>query len=176
MIELVGKKILDVEVGNSESLIRFTIENGDPLIYVCEGDCCSETWFSEILNLDFLINHTVSEVRELDMPRYDDGNTRQEHDQLYGYKIATEAGHCAIVFRNSSNGYYGGSYDLDDSNEDRPLREGHGWKSIKHIADWVAYEPVAKRKECVEDGGGEKTEIDVNVIPYHRFLRLQAFC
>lgn len=174
MIELVGKKILDVEVGNSEGLIRFTCADSSQLVYICEGDCCSETWFSEILNLDFLVNHTVSEVRELDMPSYDDGNTRQQYDELYGYKIATEAGHCTIVFRNSSNGYYRGSCSLMGSDEwhkqvkcDNWQFKCDNWQSIKHIADWVAYEPVCKRKD------GEM--VDVNVIPYHRFLRLQTF-
>jgi hypothetical protein len=28
--------------------------------------------------------------------------------RFYGYKIITDRGHCDIIFRNESNGYYGG--------------------------------------------------------------------
>lgn len=56
MQELVGHKILNVEVGNDEQVMRFTVENGEPFVYITEGDCCSETWFSEVINLDFIIH------------------------------------------------------------------------------------------------------------------------
>ena len=38
----------------------------------------------------------------------DDGLCTQEYDQAYGYCFLTEAGVCEVVYRNSSNGYYGG--------------------------------------------------------------------
>lgn len=41
----------------------------------------------------------------------DDGRTRQKYDEAYGYKIFTDKGQADIIFRNSSNGYYGGSLD-----------------------------------------------------------------
>ena len=42
----------------------------------------------------------------------DDGRCRQEYDAAYGWKIATNKGYADIVFRNSSNGYYGGEINL----------------------------------------------------------------
>jgi len=141
MQELLNHKILDVEIATSvvdtdamwdANAIRFTTETSK-IAYLTEADCCSETWFSEIINLDFLINQVVTEVVELDMPEFDDGNGRQRYDKFYGYRVATPAGHCTIAFRNSSNGYYGGSCELA---EKEPKAN---WVSIKHLTDWTAY-------------------------------------
>jgi hypothetical protein len=46
------------------------------------------------------------ECINLDLPQ--DTRCRQEEDSFYGLKIVTAKGVCDIVFRNSSNGYYGG--------------------------------------------------------------------
>jgi hypothetical protein len=135
MIELVGHKIIRVDIAEGENAIRFST-NAESLIYQTYGDCCSETWFSEILGLDSLINHTVSGVEALTMPVYDDGNGRQEYDQFYGYRIDTEVGSCTIAFRNSSNGYYGGSCELETI-----TRNGNNvWYDVSHLTDWTAYE------------------------------------
>jgi hypothetical protein len=159
MKELIGYKILNVEMlaanGNfsGEEAIQFTVENNKPIVYLTYGDCCSETWFSEILNLDFLVGHTVSEVKELDMPDYTDNNSRQQEDKYYGYRITTEAGHCTIAFRNSSNGYYGGEIEIEDIN--RAPSVIRNWYSIGHLADWTAYQNTGKS--------------------YKSFLKLKAF-
>lgn len=42
----------------------------------------------------------------------EDGRTRQEYDQSYGFEITTSRGVTSVVFRNSSNGYYGGELRL----------------------------------------------------------------
>lgn len=151
MEELIGSKILDIEIAGDELWLKFTTSSNS-FIYQANGDCCSESWFSEIINLDFLINHTVSEVEYLDLPLLNqvDGHCRQKSDRFYGFRIATEAGHTTIVFRNSSNGYYGGDCqflepdDLDINKVKESLRDEHvsnaDWKSIKNLSDWTAYE------------------------------------
>jgi hypothetical protein len=150
MKELVGLKILDVEIGGQEGFLRF-ITDIVPVVYSTYGDCCSETWFSEIMRIDNLINHTVSEVKELYLPQYQDDKGRQEVDRIYGFSIATEAGHATIVFRNSSNGYYGGSCDLDQGRS----KTVTDWISLKHLEDWTAYENTG--------------------MSYYKFLKLKAF-
>lgn len=142
MKELIGHKIIDLEIADGEYGLRFTTDNNKHIIYIVDADCCAESWFSEIMNVDFLINHTISEVVELELPNTDefmDNHTRQKSDCFYGYQIATEAGHTTIVFRCSSNGYYGGSCSLSDG-----PRNDLKWKSIKHLSDWTAYEPDNK--------------------------------
>ena len=41
-------------------------------------------------------------------------------DSFYGVKIVTDKGRAEIVYRNSSNGYYGGAADYVD-NFTRPI-------------------------------------------------------
>lgn len=54
---------------------------------------------------------TVRAVEHIDMP--DLGSTNEDACiAYYGMKITTEKGRCVIDYRNSSNGYYGGSLEL----------------------------------------------------------------
>lgn len=47
------------------------------------------------------------------MADIDDGRSRQEVDSLYGQKITTDKGYADIVYRNSSNEYYGGDCNYE---------------------------------------------------------------
>jgi hypothetical protein len=115
--ELVGMRVSRLEVADGEQYLRFVGEDGRTVCYEAEGDCCSTTWFADILNPGFVVGHQVLSVEQLEMPEGDpeDGRTRQESDQLYGFRITTLAGACDVVFRNSSNGYYGGWLVLNAS-------------------------------------------------------------
>lgn len=112
MKELIGKKIESIFIdGKEQELIKFNTDQG-PVVYDTYGDCCSETWFADITGIDALIGHTVMEVEKVDMGEVDDGRTRQEVDEVYSVKFKTTGGHADIVYRNSSNGYYGGDCSL----------------------------------------------------------------
>ena len=102
------------------------------IAYDAWGDCCSETWFADITGVGALIGGTVQTADEVSMDGYnvEDGRTRQECDEAYGYKLTTDKGYADIVFRNSSNGYYGGSIELLK----RELPEG----MIAITDDWQA--------------------------------------
>lgn len=108
MQELVGKIITEVALSNDKEDIRFTDEQGNFYCYHAYADCCSESWFSDIIQLHDLLGNLVVEViekeEEKDLP-----GTRQDVDTLYGYTLKTVQGYCDINFRNSSNGYYGGN-------------------------------------------------------------------
>lgn len=135
MKELVGKLVTNIYVSNDESFMKFDIKDEQPIIYKAYGDCCSETWFADILvgyrfhNKD-RENYPLEVVgcEELDIPEWlqeviaADGRGRQDSDTVYGFKL-TFKDHAwrpvvehdlAIVFRNSSNGYYGGEVILAD--------------------------------------------------------------
>jgi hypothetical protein len=133
MQTLVGKTILKVEVDNDgENYLRLWTDTGIVIVQA-DGDCCSESWFSDMIGTQFLIGGTVSAVRELDLPSYnvDDGRGRQESDQVYGYQFDTNKGSCDLIFRNSSNGYYGGELHIVDE-----ARYDIVWKDI--TTDWSA--------------------------------------
>lgn len=112
---------VDVGIDHSyyEPVILFVCDDGN-VAYHTEGDCCSETWFADLIAVDLLIGHTVREtearpIREDDEQTPEEkARTKQEYDLIYGIHIRTEAGTSEVVFRNSSNGYYGGSLHLTD--------------------------------------------------------------
>lgn len=110
MKELIGKKINKILVNSDQSVLIFDTDQGD-VAYETYADCCSETWFADITGVAALLGGTVATVEEVDIEVVEDGRTRQEEDCFYGVKIVTDKGHAAIVYRNSSNGYYGGSAD-----------------------------------------------------------------
>lgn len=131
MEELIGLQILQISIEDGERLLQFSTDKGI-VCYETFGDCCSETWFSDITGVNALIGGTVTEVFIMAMGDYDveDGRARQECDKAYGYKIVTDKGYADIVFRNSSNGCYGGSIYLTD------YAEGKNMTIIKD--DWEA--------------------------------------
>lgn len=108
-----------------------------------EGDCCSSTWIESIENLDALIGRQIVGIEEVQM-----GEPSEEeyakHKEVYGYdgdsledyamKLVTGAGITTIIYRNSSNGYYGGSA---------------GWRELSTEAEWAPEQDVAR--EVVDD-------------------------
>ena len=131
MKELIGKKIKSISISDDQSVLSFDTDQGR-VAYEAWGDCCSESWFADINGVNALIDCTVLEVNEVSMDGYnvDDGRCRQESDEAYGYKIKTDKGYADIVYRNSSNGYYGG--DMSIYNGELP----ENMKSIED--DWMA--------------------------------------
>jgi hypothetical protein len=117
MKELIGKKVNALLVNSDQSILVFDTDGGD-VVYRTDGDCCSETWFADITGVQALVGGTVADAEEVEMAAVEDGRTRQEYDQFYGVKIKTDKGYADIVYRNSSNGYYGGS--IDHVSMDRP--------------------------------------------------------
>lgn len=116
MKELENKTLISIAVNQDQSVIRFETDEGF-IHYKTDADCCSETWFADILfsQRRWILPRKVVSVEELEMPMWaerliaNDGRTRQEYDEVYGYRITTESGLIEIIYRNSSNGYYGGS-------------------------------------------------------------------
>lgn len=131
MKELIGKTVKQIFVSDDQQLIKFVTNNAD-IIYYADGDCCSETWFADILFGYKFFDTEIESVEALDVPEWvthmanKDGRGRQEEDEVYGFQLKTvckqqgiyssRASWCDIIFRNSSNGYYGGSCEYLDPN------------------------------------------------------------
>jgi hypothetical protein len=140
MQELVGQTVIGIAVSKDQQFMMFNIRNAPPCLYATEADCCSETWFAEINGVEALIGRKVLEVKEMGLPdpTEDDGHGRQEQDSFYGIELVTRVGTCRIVFRNSSNGYYGGSVRLVPSDGGyRPTPSSKDWDTVTQ--DWTAY-------------------------------------
>ncbi len=140
MKELVGKKVLKIEIDSERQwYLRFTTDD-EVICYVTCSDCCSESWVYALTGLKSILGYSsakeikegdefysAEEVRQsvpvivkclpvIERQHEDDGKTRQNSDILYRYTlITTNYGFTDIEFRNSSNGYYGGSLEICDS-------------------------------------------------------------
>jgi len=112
MKELIGKKIIGVSIDKTYNDVLAFFTEDETLIYTCWGDCCSETWFADILGIENLINQEVTNVEDINLEDIQDGRSRQDSDEFYGIKITTIKGVVDIIYRNSSNGYYSGSCDF----------------------------------------------------------------
>jgi hypothetical protein len=126
MRKLVGHKVMGVFVSNDEEELIFVTATG-AFRYRTYGDCCSQTWFADMIGVKQLIGGTVIAAQAIDLPVTDE-RSRSEEDQNYGIALNTEKGVCTIIYRNASNGYYGGSIDLVETLPDtldkfRPVYE-----------------------------------------------------
>lgn len=115
MKELVGKHIVKVNINSERTLLHFLTKDGESFFYGTAGDCCSKSWYEHFSGIDYLLNSTIVSIEDVDMSSLNIGN-HPEHDylQVYGIKIKTNKGYADIEFRNSSNGYYGGSIERID--------------------------------------------------------------
>lgn len=76
--------------------------------YATEAECCSTTWFESINNPENMINEKIIGI-EVKPEKDCDSSSDDDVIVAYGYTIKTAKGYTDIEFRNSSNGYYGGS-------------------------------------------------------------------
>lgn len=109
---LLGRVVRKILMEPGEGRMQFICEDGDRLDFVTDADCCSETWFADIVGVTALLGESITVAEEVDLPEPADNRTRQECDSAYGFRIFTAKGCCDFVYRNSSNGYYGGDCDI----------------------------------------------------------------
>ena len=115
MKRLVGKTIEKILIDklNGENFIQFITNDGN-FLYEAQGDCCSESWFADIIGVRNAIGSRVTQVEDVKescSTEEDSANrSRQEYDLIYSIKIHHTNGILDVIFRNSSNGYYGGGY------------------------------------------------------------------
>lgn len=128
---LVGCKIEKVTIslgtsnGDPNDLLTFQTDSG-PVSFLAEGDCCSRSYFYEITGIEKILGKRIEEVVEIP-DEIIEGELESGGDcvRAYGYRFSAapsltevageklETSNSAIVvFRNESNGYYGGSMEL----------------------------------------------------------------
>jgi hypothetical protein len=114
---LVGKTIAQMFLADDQGAIRFVLSDGSEIKARCDGDCCSHTWIEDVINPKAAIGSEVLSVDDLDLPEEFRLATKTEHYEeemaYYAFVIDTAKGRCTLAYRNSSNGYYGGSLSWD---------------------------------------------------------------
>ncbi len=110
---LVGKTITRVYSNQDKAIFR--LSDGSLYGFYVEGDCCSSSWI-ESTNGD--LKGEVLDVNQVDLPNVAEEEHGGELIQAYAIEVYTSLGGVyTIEFRNSSNGYYGGSAVWGDKTE-----------------------------------------------------------
>lgn len=121
--KLVGRTIQKIFM--NENYLRFETDLGN-FVFGVDGDCCSFSYFHDFVGVKKLLaDSPVKSVKAIDLSQEDSkvkvNRNDSEEIAYYGYEIVTEDPKFGDVtsvfsFRNSSNGYYGGS--LCNANEE----------------------------------------------------------
>jgi hypothetical protein len=108
-----GKTIAAIWTASDKEAIRFDLADGESVVANCYGDCCSHTWIEDVIEPDAAIGAEVLSADDIELPEHMQQPTKTENYEeemsYYGFAITTSKGRCTIAYRNSSNGYYGGS-------------------------------------------------------------------
>lgn len=130
---LVGKTVKEIYMNEDE--LTFVTDEGNVYLNV-DGDCCSHSYLFDFYGVKRLLGNKIVDFEQIDLSEGDVGYRKEtwefetdEYNEIlvYGYRITTIDtlfGEVSSVFsfRNSSNGYYGGSLEISDSDK-RVLKE-----------------------------------------------------
>lgn len=127
---ILGKTVKRLYVSDGSEALKFVFTDGEEIIWETWGDCCSSSWWNDITEVNALFGTPILEFEEVQM---DDVSSESDWEliQAYGVKLTTQQGKPFFVFRNSSNGYYGGDFTVVDESA------YSGWREITEN-DWSA--------------------------------------
>lgn len=121
---LVGKKIQKVFL--NQEYLKFQTDQGN-VVFTVSGDCCSSSYFFDFYGVKKLFeNGAVTDFKEVELKEGDFNFISEDgYDSIacYGYAITTENKEfgeqtSVFSFRNSSNGYYGGSLEFVEGDKE----------------------------------------------------------
>jgi hypothetical protein len=132
MGQLVGHTITAIKVNPERDRLLLMTDSQFNVELLVDGDCCSRSYFNDINGVDEILGKEVDKVTptfEGDRDVERDGRLKEDPDiaKYYGIKIESKTGRCDIVFRNESNGYYGGDCG-----------------SVSQLSDFSAWDDVTK--------------------------------
>jgi len=122
MIELFKKIVWRIYISECKSYLMFFDGYRDGFLYETEGDCCSSCYFEDILNIENLLGEEVIGIEKKYFTKEESHNFESKYRDaesidLYGYLLKTKKGYVDIIYRNESNGYYGGWHNYIKEND-----------------------------------------------------------
>lgn len=110
MKALLGRKLKSVKVENDREQLVLCFQDGKNYYFNAVGDCCSSTWIEHLEELCEVDGAVLLGVHDSDRVPYGECNEAEyECLQVYHTTFTTDRGEIILEYRNSSNGYYGGS-------------------------------------------------------------------
>lgn len=117
--EAIGKTIESVWLSADKKRIMFAFADMTNMFLHADGDCCSYSWFESVELLDFKGQILSVEYGGREATEDESLNCGDTLLQIYFLTLKTNKGRCLIEMRNTSNGYYGGSFEVAEySDED----------------------------------------------------------
>ena len=134
---LVGERINGIFLNEHNNRLCIRTINGKDFYYFTSGECCNTVWINHMTGVDILNKDNSFDILRgaLVTAAEDKGWSEDRPDDEDGYDViqdgfftlSTDRGYIDFEVRNSHNGYYGGSFEADDSpsNNDpfRPVTE-----------------------------------------------------
>lgn len=111
MCGLVGRAVVALKMSDDNRVLQFDMSDGGSEVFYTAGDCCSTSWIEHLSGVQALLGHKItggSETSLGELPRQDNW----EVIKAYKTTLTTEKGSFEIEYRNSSNGYYGGTLEF----------------------------------------------------------------
>jgi hypothetical protein len=106
-VDMAGSTIASIHRG--DDYLYFTTDKG-VFKFVVDADCCSHTWINDLTGVPNVLGKQVTAVEDIEAPSPID-NDGGDYIQFYAKEFRTTGGVLTVCYRNSSNGYYGGSLE-----------------------------------------------------------------
>jgi hypothetical protein len=117
---MIGRTIREIYLADNGGAIRFVLDGGDIVEPWADGYCCSHSWVESIDTPDAIVGGVVTKVEDIHMPELPYDENEHQCLRFYGCRITTDRGQAVIDYRNSSNGYYGGSLEWPSTVSAKP--------------------------------------------------------
>lgn len=116
---LIGKKLIEPSILSEDKTIITLKTETSTIKLEAEGDCCSHSWVehSDIIPAGEIIKEVIEkDVTVIQEEGYDrESNSYNECIKQYFYEVKTDKGSYTIEMRNESNGYYGGCFNVKET-------------------------------------------------------------
>ena len=137
---LIGHRINGIFTADHNQRLIFRTTEGKYFEYVTENDCCNSVWVNHLSGTQCLGDpkNSFDLLRGAIVLGAEDKGWGENRDNEEGYDVVqdgfwtihTDRGYIDVEVRNSHNGYYGGTFDECDYQEEGYLDQYNDLKQI----------------------------------------------
>jgi hypothetical protein len=106
-----NKKIAGLSLNVSKDEVEISFQDGTSARFTTEGDCCSRSWIEHLEAPKDFVGAILLGVQDGGVAEPPDYEPHEDDEcvKFYETRFHTDKGDIILEYRNSSNGYYGGS-------------------------------------------------------------------